>query len=308
MSSALRDAAEEYLRMRRDLGYKLAVQGHHLRNFVSYLEATDAPTVTIERAVAWATSAGTDATYWGDRVSVARQFARHLQLTDAACEVPPARLLPVRRRRAIPYLYEPEEITALMQAAGKLKRPPHPATCQTLIGLLAVTGMRAGEALALDRDDVDTRHGLLRIIDSKFGKSREVAVDASVIDALDAYGRLRDRRFPRPRTEAFFVSTAGTRLFLSCVDRTFAKLVATVGLKARSPGCRPRLHDFRHSFAVRTLLDWHAAGVDVHARLPTLSTYLGHVSPATTYYYLSAAPELLALVAKRLEPTEGAAS
>jgi integrase/recombinase XerD len=145
-------------------------------------------------------------------------------------------------------------------------------------------------------------------IDGKFGKSREVAVDASVIDALDAYGRLRDRHVPQRRPEAFFLSTAGRRLFRSCVDRTFAKLVATVGLQSRSPGCRPRLHDFRHSFAVRTLLDWHAAGVDVQARLPTLSTYLGHVSPATTYDYLSAAPELLVLVAKRLEPTESGAS
>jgi integrase/recombinase XerD len=300
--SGLRAAAEEYLRMRRALGYKLAIQGHHLLNFVSYLEAADAPTVTIEHAVAWATCAGTDTTYWGDRLSVARQFARHLQLTDAACEVPPARLLPVRRRRAIPYLYEPEEITALMDAAGKLKRPPHPATCQTLIGLLAVTGMRIGEALGLDRGDVDKRHGLLRIIDSKFGKSREVALAPSTIDALAAYTQIRDQHVPQPRCEAFFLSTAGTRLFRSCVERTFARLVKTAGLLPRSPGCRPRLHDLRHSFAVRTLLDWHAAGVDVQARLPTLSTYLGHVSPATTYYYLSAAPELLALVAKRLKP------
>jgi integrase/recombinase XerD len=300
--SGLRAAAEEYLRMRRALGYKLAIQGHHLLNFVSYLEAADAPTVTIEHAVAWATCAGTDTTYWGDRLSVARQFARHLQLTDAACEVPPARLLPVRRRRAIPYLYEPEEITALMDAAGKLKRPPHPATCQTLIGLLAVTGMRIGEALGLDRGDVDKRHGLLRIIDSKFGKSREVALAPSTIDALAAYTQIRDQHVPQPRCEAFFLSTAGTRLFRSCVERTFARLVKTAGLRPRSPGCRPRLHDLRHSFAVRTLLDWHAAGVDVQARLPTLSTYLGHVSPATTYYYLSAAPELLALVAKRLKP------
>jgi integrase/recombinase XerD len=300
--SGLRLPAEEYLRMRRALGYKLAVQGHHLLNFVSYLETADAPTVTIEHAVAWATSAGTDATYWGDRLSVARQFARHLQLTDAACEVPPARLLPVRRRRAIPYLYEPEEITALMDAAGSLKRPPHPATCRTLIGLLAVTGVRVGEALALDRDDVDTRRGLLRIIDGKFGKSREVALQPATIDALAAYAQIRDRHVPHSRSEAFFLSTAGTRLLRSCVDRTFARLVKTVGLQPRSPGCRPRLHDLRHSFAVRTLLDWHAAGLDVQARLPMLSTYLGHVSPATSYYYLSAAPELLALVAKRLEP------
>jgi integrase/recombinase XerD len=161
----------------------------------------------------------------------------------------------------------------------------HPATCQTLIGLLAVSGLRPGdEAIGLDRGDVDARHGLLRIIDAKFGKSREVALHTSTMDALEAYGRLRDQRFPRPACEAFFVSTAGTRLFLSCVDRVFARLVKTVSLEPRSPRCRPRLHDFRHSFAVRALLDWYATGVDVQARLPALSTYMGHVNPASTYY------------------------
>jgi integrase len=303
--SAIRRAAEDYLRTRRALGYRLEVQGWMLREFVSYLEQAGASTVTIEHAVGWATRpAGADPGYWSDRLSVARQFARHLQIIDSSCEVPPTRLLPVRRRRAIPYLYTPDEVTALMHAAHRLRGPLHAATHQTLIGLLAVTGMRPGEAIGLDRDDVDARHGLLRIIDSKFAKSREVALDETSIEALDAYGRLRDEHCPRPRCEAFFVSTAGTRLFLSCVHRVFARLVTTAGLMARSPRCRPRMHDFRHSFAVRTLLGWHAAGVDVRARLPWLSTYMGHASPASTYYYLSAAPELLALAAQRLEPQE----
>jgi integrase/recombinase XerD len=274
-----------------------------LRQFVSYLKEAGARTVTIEHAVGWATRpAAADPGYWSDRLSVARQFARHLQTLDSACEVPPTRLVPVRRRRAIPYLYTPDEITALMRAAGRLRGPLHAATYQTLIGLLAVTGLRPGEAIGLDRDDLDDRYGVLRIIDSKFGKSREVVLEPSTLKALGAYRRLRQELCPRPRCEAFFVSTAGTRPLLSCVHRVFARLVATTELMARSPRCRPRLHDFRHSFAVRTLLDWHAAGVDVRARLPWLSTYMGHVSPASTYYYLSAAPELLALVAQRLEP------
>jgi integrase/recombinase XerD len=301
--SALRRAAEDYLRTRRALGYKLEVQGWMLRQFVSYLKEAGARTVTIEHAVGWATRpAAADPGYWSDRLSVARQFARHLQTLDSACEVPPTRLVPVRRRRAIPYLYTPDEITALMRAAGRLRGPLHAATYQTLIGLLAVTGLRPGEAIGLDRDDLDDRYGVLRIIDSKFGKSREVVLEPSTLKALGAYRRLRQELCPRPRCEAFFVSTAGTRPLLSCVHRVFARLVATTELMARSPRCRPRLHDFRHSFAVRTLLDWHAAGVDVRARLPWLSTYMGHVSPASTYYYLSAAPELLALVAQRLEP------
>ena len=301
--SAIRRAAEDYLQMRRALGYKLQIQGWMLHGFVSYLEQAGANTVTIEHAVAWATQpAGADPTYWSDRLSVARQFARHLQTLDPACEVPPTRLLPPRRRRAIPYFYTPTEIAALMHAAGHLRGALHAATHRTLIGLMAVTGIRLGEAIGLDRDDVDERHQLLRIINTKFGKSREVVLHPSAMDALHAHCELREELCPRPSCEAFFVSTAGTRLFASCVHRVFARLVRSVGLQPRSPRCRPRMHDLRHSFAVRTLLDWHDAGADVQARLPSLSTYMGHVSPASTYYYLTAAPELLALAARRLEP------
>jgi integrase/recombinase XerD len=302
--SALRDVAEDYLRMRRALGYKLEIQGLHLDNFVSYLEDVGAVTVTIENAVAWATlPAGADPSYWAGRLSVVRQFARHLQTLDAACEVPPARLLPYRSRRAIPYLYEPPQIAALMEAAGELEPPLLAANYRTLIGLLSVTGLRLGEAIRLDRVDVDARHRLLRIIDSKFGKSREVVLHDSTMCALDAYARLRDQHFPRPRCEAFLVSTRGTRLRKSCIHRMFARLVATVGLTPRSPRCRPRLHDLRHAFAVRTLLEWYRDGLDVQARLPLLSTYMGHVNPASTFWYLTAAPELLVLVADRLDST-----
>ena len=302
--SALRDVAENYLRMRRALGYKLEIQGLLLDGFVSYLEDLDAATVTIENAVAWATlPAGADPSYWAGRLSVARQFARHLQTLDPACEVPPAQLLPYRSRRAIPYLYAPEEITALLGAAGKLEPPLLAANYQTLIGLLSVTGLRLGEAIRLDRVDVDDRHQLLRVLDSKFGKSREVVLHESTMRALDAYGRLRDQRFLQPRCEAFLVSLRGTRLRKTCIHHMFARLVRAAGLRPRSPRCRPRLHDFRHGFAVRTLLEWYRDGLDVQARLPLLSTYMGHADPASTFWYLTASPELLALVADRLEST-----
>jgi integrase/recombinase XerD len=302
--SSLRDRAEDYLRMRRALGYKLEIQGLLLGGFVSYLEKVDAVTVTIENAVAWATlPAGADPSYWAGRLSVVRQFARHLQTIDPACEVPPARLLPYRSPRAIPYLYEPAEITALMDAAGQLQPPLLAANYRTLIGLLSVTGLRLGEAIRLDRVDVDDRHQLLRVLDSKFGKSREVVLQDSTMNALRDYGRLRDERFPQPRCEAFLVSTRGTRLRKTCIHHMFARLVRAAGLTPRSPGCRPRLHDLRHAFAVRTLLEWYRDGLDVQARLPLLSTYMGHVNPASTFWYLTAAPELLALVADRLDST-----
>jgi len=300
--SALREAAHDYLALRRALGYKLESQEPLLAGFVCYLEQAGAATVTIELAVAWATQpTDADPVWWSKRLSVARGFARYLQTVDPATEVPPAQLLPYRCRRATPYLYAPAEIAALMAAAGGLASPLKAATYQTLIGLLAVSGMRVGEAIRLDRDDVDFEHGLLRIIKSKFGKSRELPLHPSTVRALEAYARQRDRLCPKASSPSFFVSTAGTRLWAANVRGAFARLARTVGLEPRSPRCRPRLHDLRHSFAVASLLDWYRAGVDVQTRLPLLSTYMGHVEPAATYWYLQAAPELLALAARRLE-------
>jgi integrase/recombinase XerD len=301
--STLRTAAEDYLRMRRALGYKLESQGQLLFAFVAYLERELAATVTIELAVAWASEpAGADPVWWAKRLSVARQFARYLQTIDPACEVPPARLLPYRARRATPYPYTPQDIAAVMHAADRLALPLQAATYRTLIGLLAVSGLRVGEAISLDRGDVDDRDGLVRVINGKFGKSREVPLHSSAIGALETYRQLRDQLCPRPACEAFFLSTAGTRLHAANIRRVFTRLVGVVGLTPRSPRCRPTLHSLRHRFALSTLLDWHRAGVDVQARLPWLATYMGHAEPAHTSWYMTATPELLGLVAERLEP------
>jgi integrase/recombinase XerD len=231
--SSLRSAAEDYLRMRRALGYKLERPGRQLEQFVTYLEQTGARTVTIENALAWAQSAGVDQGYWGQRLSVVRQFARHLQRIDRACELPPARLC---RRTArggrsrtrggfalVIGVYTQEEIAALMRAAAGLPSPLMAATYPTLLGLLAVSGLRLGEATGLDRDDVDAHHGLLRVIDSEFGKSREVPLETSAMRALDAYSRRRDQLCPQPASEAFFLSTAGTRLLHLNVHRVFTR-------------------------------------------------------------------------------------
>ena len=252
--STLRSAAEDYLQMRRALGYKLESQGQLLFAFIAYLERAQAATVTIELAVAWASEpAGADPVWWSKRLSVVRQFARYLQTIDPACEVPPRRLLPYRVRRATPYPYTPSEIAALMRATDGLPLPLQAATYRTLIGLLAVSGLRVGEAIGLDRDDVDDRHGLVRVISGKFGKSREVPLDASAMRALEAYGQRRDRLCPRPACEAFFLSTAGTRLHAANVRRVFTRLVRVVGLKPRSARRRPRLHDLRHLADARVM-------------------------------------------------------
>ena len=231
--------------------------------------------------------------------------SRYLQAIDPRTEVPPDDLLPRQTLRVTPYLYAEQDIRRLMHAAEGLHRPLRAATYTTFFGLLAVTGLRIGEAIRLDRQDVDWAHRLLLIRDSKFGKSREVPVHDTTIEALRAYARLRDRVGPRPKSPSFFLSSMGTRLIYMTALRTFWELLDRAGIEGRSARSRPRPHDLRHTFAVRTLLDWYRAGVDVQARLPVLSTYLGHLDPTSTYWYLSAAPELLALAAQRLEAAQG---
>lgn len=304
--SALRRSAEQYLAMRRALGYKLHGEGRLLGHFVSYLEQQGASRITTELALAWAKQpAHADPSWWAKRLSVVRVFARHLATLDPDTDVPPTDLLPLRYRRARPYLYSRADIGKLIGAAGTLVPELRAATYATLVGLLAVTGLRVGEAMALDRDDVDLAGGLLAVRCSKFKKSREVALHHSSVAALRDYAARRDELCPDTKGPSFFVSMAGTRLNHHNTSTTFARLVATASLEPRSPSCRPRLHDLRHSFAVSTLLDWHRSGADVQARLPLLSTYLGHVNPATTYWYLEAAPELLAVAAERLEHALG---
>jgi integrase/recombinase XerD len=232
---------------------------------------------------------------------VVRIFARHLQPLDPAAEVPPEDVLDRRQWRVPPYLYSPQEVSALMSAARMLRPAFRAMTWRTLIGLLAVTGMRQGEACRLDRGDVDLNAETVTISDSKFGKSRMVFLHPTAAAALRAYDRARDEAFPGQAAGTFLVNSRGGPLDSHNTSYTFAELVTAAGIKA-PPGQRaPRLHDLRHVFTVSTLLDWHRDGGDVQARLPVLSTWLGHVDPKSSYYYLSAVPELLALAAGRLE-------
>ncbi|MGH3615021.1 MAG: tyrosine-type recombinase/integrase [Pseudonocardia sp.] len=298
----LTQAAEEYLAMRRSLGYKLDRQGQLLLQFVAYLDGIGADIITTEVAVAWATRpAGADPIWWQRRLSVVRCFARHLKTLDPACQVPPTDLLPVRYQQPTPHLYSQSEIEGLVHAAGLLAAPLQAATYQALIGLLVVSGLRVGEAVGLDTGEVDLDAGLLRVVNGKFGTSRQVPLHPSAAAMLREYSGRRDQLCPTPVTRGFFVSTTGTRLLVGGVDRVFTQLLALAGISTPPGRRRPRVHDLRHSFAVATLLDWYRDGVDVQARLPLLSTFLGHVAPASTWWYLHATPELLALAAQHLE-------
>jgi len=299
--SALDRALADYLATRRALGYKLERTEKLLKQFLAFLGERDAQTITVEHALVWARMPGRSANWSSYRLSAVRGFAAYLQTIDPACEVPSAEILPGRSHRATPYIYSEAQIAALLKAAGTLSTSHRMATFRTLIGLLAVTGMRIGEAIALDREDIDWGAGAIVVRGAKFGKSRELPLHPTTAEALRRYLRRGDRPATEG-TEAVFVSGAGTRLLYCGVQWTFARLLARAGIEPRSAQCRPRLHSLRHTFAVRTIRDAQCRpDGDVGPTLAALSTYLGHVDPSRTYWYLSAVPELMAVAAERLE-------
>jgi integrase/recombinase XerD len=303
--SALDAHVADYLRLRRALGYKLERHGVLLPKLVAYLEAAGASTVTSELAIAWARlPERARPNHWAARLAVARGFARYLRTIDPATEVPPPGVFPARRHRPAPYLWSQEEISRLLETARVLPSPLRAATHEALFGLLAATGMRLGEAVGLERDDVVLGTGVITIREAKFDRSRLVPLHPTVTEALSRYAARRDRLCPRPRSTAFFVSGAGTRLNRSGVDKTLREITTSIGI--RTATVRPHAHDLRHSFAVATLIRWLRAGVNVDEHMAVLSIYLGHVSPADTYWYLSASPELMALAAQRLDARFGA--
>jgi integrase/recombinase XerD len=223
--------------------------------------------------------------------------------TDPSTEVPPLGLLPYQPPRAKPYFYSDGEIRALLKAtkARTSIDPLRPWTYHCLFGVLAVTGLRLGEALNLRTGDMDWSEGILTIRGAKFGKSRLVPLHASTCKVLADYAKRRDKRFGVRADGYFLVNLNGNRLDKGEVHRAFYSLSRQIGLRAVDASRGPRLHDFRHRFAVETLLRWYRNGEDPKRRLPILSTYLGHAHVTDTYWYLTGTPELLGAAAKRLE-------
>lgn len=294
-------AVDSYLAMRRGLGFKLVDAGSLLPDFVGYLHHNGAEHVSTELALAWATQpVNADPVWWRQRLCIVRGFAEYLCNIDRDTEVPPRDLLPARQTRVAPYLYSAADITVLMAAARSLNPPLRGATYETFIGLLCVTGLRLGEALALDRDDLDKKRSLLAIRHAK-GGGRKVPLHDTTLHALKGYFNCVDRLFPKPVSPSVFVSIRGTRMNKDSIHATWPGLIDMAGLTGRGQRPRPRVHDLRHSYAVRQLIDWHQQRVDVDARIPLLSAVLGHSDPASTYWYLQAAPELFAIVGNRLD-------
>ncbi len=300
----LHRAVDDYLALRRELGFKLPYYAPYLHGFVSFLEKNGASHITNKLAVEYATQRDDEnPDAWARRLIAIRGFARYQIGADPRTEIPPVGLLRFRHQRAKPYLYSEEEICRLLNAA--LKRRAFDAlkshACSCLFGLLAVSGLRVGEAVNLRPQDVDLSQGILTIHGAKFGKSRLVPLHPSTCAALRKYAKRRDKIRASGSAPYFFVTGNGARLWKPDLRNIFYKLSCQIGI--REPGARhgPRLHDFRHRFAIETLLRWYRTGEEIDRRMPVLSTYLGHGSPVHTYWYLSNTPELIAAASKLME-------
>lgn len=298
--SDLAIALDGYLTVRRALGFKLLSQEGRLRRFVAFMDERGAAVVTARLAEEWAGSLCGPPT-WSSRLATVRAFARHLALTDPRTEIPPGGVF-APQRRPRPFIYTEAQVADLMSAMLDL----HPTglqarTYQCFFGLIATSGLRFSEAADLRRTEVDLAAGVVTIRETKFGKSRVIPVHNTAADALRRYADERDR-CPRRRAGVyFFTGDRGAKLNHSNAHKTFVDWTRLAGL--RRPGEREgaRIHDLRHTFAVRTLTGWYAAGEDIERRLPELTTYLGHTHSEDTYWYLSACPELLDHARARLE-------
>ena len=302
--SCFHDHVADYLEARRALGPKLVYPGFVLARFATYLEAAGAGTLTVELAVEFAgLPQGVSPKHLSRRLSVLRGFARYLKTVGPATEVPPAGVWPAGQVRPAPYIWAEEDITRLVDAAKDLRPRLKGLTLGTLFGLLASSGIRVGEALGLAAGDVDLGSGLLTIRNAKFGRERYVPLHPTTTEALRRYARNRDA-LVAGRARAFFALGPKGPICYTSVHLSFRDLTTELGL--RTAEVHPRVHDLRHSFVVRALLNWHRAGLDVNSRLPLLSNYLGHASIQGTYWYFSAVPELTELAMAHIEGHLGA--
>jgi len=310
-------ALSEYLALRRSLGFKLRATARELPRFVQFIKRRGAAAITTELALQWAQEdpKASPVTH-SDRLAMVRRFAAWQHATDPRTEIPPVRLLPRRYQRPMPYIYSDEEVTRIVSAAAELPSDKglRSLTFSMLFGLLAVTGMRIGEAVGLNRDDVDLQTGVLTIREGKLGKRRLVPVHATTTEMLRYYAERRDAILAPLKVPAFFVSECGRQISAWSAGDNFIDVSRMIGLRKQAStanggrGRGPRLHDLRHRFAVSTLIHWYRSNADVDRKIPTLATYLGHKGPTEVYWYLQAVPELLELATKRSRTASGDAS
>jgi integrase len=306
--NTLRQAVQEYLSMRRDLGFKLHEAGKSLLDFAAFMQHSRASYITQALALAWAQQpAHVQPAHWARRLSFVRGFARYRSATDPRTQIPAPGLLPFQPKRARPYLYSDAEIRGLLRAAREMpcryeRGELRPWVFYCLFGLLSVSGLRLGEARNLELQDVDLKAAVLTVRGAKFGKDRLVPLHTSTCKVLADYVDRRSRHWAdRPVSSHLFVSSQGHRLDGAEIHRTFYALSRQIGLRGASDRHGPRLHDMRHRFATNTLVRWYRSDQDPERLLPILSAYLGHVHVEDTQWYLSGCPELMREAMRRLE-------
>lgn len=298
----------DYLRLRRQLGFTLAWDEHLLGQFTVHLDAAGIEHLTTGVMIDWAGQPRPDGGYGASRAATrmraVRSFAAYLHALDPTHEVPPRGVFSHRASRTTPYIYTPEEVTGLLEAAAGLKRYERSRIFPVVFGLLAATGMRVGELLALDIDEVDLDAGIITVSRGKSRDPRLIPIHATTMAMLVEHAAWRGRRISTEPGDAaaFFPDHRGRRLSRFTTEYAFEHVREMAGLT--TGGARPRMHDLRHTFAVTTLLGWYRDGADVAGLLPRLSTYLGHSNPANTYWYLTAVPELLAHAACMLDTAQ----
>ena len=295
----------EYVTFKRNLGYMLKGTDRELMRFAEYADGiSHRGPITIALILGWAQMASENSRlYRARRVEIARTFTKYEAIFDPMTEIPPRGILGPAHQRIQPYIYTQNEINALIKAAKDLSPCGglRPQTYATLIGLLACTGLRVCEALRLERDDFDLSESLIVVRETKFHKSRLVPVEKSAAQALCEYSRFRDRYHPVPTSNRFLLSERGRELLPSAMHYSFQKIRDAAGIAADPSQRCPRLYDLRHTFACRVILQWYREGADVNHHVPWLSTYLGHVKPSDTYWYLSSIPQLMNIAGQRFE-------
>jgi integrase len=305
--NTLSQELDRYLSVRRSLGYKLSTHERILRGFTRCAESLSTDYVSTALFLRWKNAFGKASNQtWAHRLGMVRIFAQWLHSMDSRHEIPPRSLVPGGVRRSHPYIYSEDDIRRIVEIAAELPsiNGIRARTCSTLFGLLAVTGLRVSEALSLDTDDVDLENGVITLRQGKLGKARLLPVSDSTRVQLADYVKERDRLLGT-RSQAFFIADHGGRLTDCCARYNFAAVCQMIGLrppqKFNRHGRGPRIHDLRHTFAVRTLLNWYRCSAEPAREMIKLSTYLGHSDPAHTYWYIEAVPELLELASKRIE-------
>ena len=296
----------DYLTLRHDLGYHSPGQDRYLRGFAGWLDrAGHQGPIPLTVSLEWAAATvSADPCNPGRRLTTVRGFLRHLAAIDGATEVPPPGLLGPAGHRKPPHIYSDAELAELLQAAAGLTPSGGLRSCcyVTLFGLLACTGLRISEALALTCADVDLTDGVLTVRAGKRGRTRLVPLHATALAPLQDYATRREQHAGTASgNETFFRTDRAEQISYRTALHTFDRLSRQLGWTASGRTRAPRIHDLRHRMVVRRIQAWHADGVDVDRKIIQLATYLGHVEVRNVYWYLSAVPELMSIVAGRFD-------